>query len=226
MGSCSIYTPLFHERFLEGSYTTELRVNRRHTCKCRPNGAQPQAAVHAVIRADVGSVTKYAHGWTQARQTHGHARWCPNADVWGLHGPGDDAWHDGRHAHDACRYDFLSGCVASGCPHSRVFPGQYLVLLWDGAGSPEQMMGYMPNNMRPYSQPMAYGMMPGQYDMMYGHQMNQHASNARPPMYSQGYQAPMHPAMQQAPSNQAMSGSLERQSSAGTAHLQHSSAGK
>ena len=87
-------------------------------------------------------------------------------------------------------------------------------------------MGYVPSNIRPYSQPMGYGMMPGQYGMMYGHQMNQPGPNARPPVYSQGYQGPMHPAMQQVPLNQAMSGSLERQDSNGTAHLQHSNAGK
>ncbi len=86
------------------------------------------------------------------------------------------------------------------------------------------MMGYMPNNMRAYTQAMGYGVMPGQYGVMYGHQMNQSAPNARPPMYSQGYQAPMHPNMQQIPSNQAMGGSLDRQNSAN--HLPHPNSSK
>lgn len=89
------------------------------------------------------------------------------------------------------------------------------------AGSPDQMMGYMQGSMRPYSQPVGYGMMPAPYGMMYGHQMNQPAPGARPPMYSQGYQGPH---MQQGPINQ-MPGSVDRQSSAG-AHVQQSNANK
>lgn len=87
------------------------------------------------------------------------------------------------------------------------------------------MMGYMQNNMQPYSQPVGYGVMPGPYGMMYGHQMNQPAPGARPPMYSQGYQGPAQPHMQQGPFNQ-MPGSLERQSSAGAAHVQQPNANK
>ena len=86
-------------------------------------------------------------------------------------------------------------------------------------------MGYMQNNMRPYNQPVGYGMMPGQYGVMYGHQMNQPAPSARPPMYSQGYQAPAHPHMQHGAMNQ-MPGSTERQSSAGAAHVQQPNANK
>lgn len=85
-------------------------------------------------------------------------------------------------------------------------------------------MGYVPNNMRPYSHAMGYGMMPGRYGMMYGPQMDQSTLHARPPMYSQGYQAPMHPSSQQVPMNQAMSGSLDRQNSA--SHPPHPNTGK
>ncbi|DBA86079.1 hypothetical protein WJX77_004980 [Trebouxia sp. C0004] len=84
-----------------------------------------------------------------------------------------------------------------------MMPGMMPGMPMMGPGSPDQMMGYIPNNMRPYSQAMGYGVMPGQYGVMYGHQMNQSAPNARPPMYSQGYQAPMHPNIQQMPLNQA-----------------------
>lgn len=104
-----------------------------------------------------------------------------------------------------------------------MMPGMMPGMPMMGPGSPDQMMGYMPNNMRPYSQAMGYGAMPGQYGVMYGHQMNQSAPNARPPMYSQGYQAPMHPNMQQIPSNQAMGG-LDRQNSAN--HMPHPNSSK
>lgn len=81
-------------------------------------------------------------------------------------------------------------------------------------------MGYMQNNMQPYSQPVGYGMMPGQYGMMYGHQMNQPAPGVRPPMYSQGYQA-AHPHMQHGSFNQ-MPGSFDRQNSTGSVHVHQS----
>ena len=92
------------------------------------------------------------------------------------------------------------------------------------AGSPEQIIGYMPNNMRPYSQS-PYGMMPNQYHngMMYGEQMNQPGPNARPPMYSHGYQThqpPMHSPMQ-VPMNRAVSSSLSRSGSAGIGPMSH-----
>ena len=81
-------------------------------------------------------------------------------------------------------------------------------------------MGYMQNNMRPYSQPVGYGM-PGQYGMVYGHQMNHPAAGFRPPIY----QNPVHPSMQQNLMHQG-SGSLDKQTSAGAPHAQQPTANK
>lgn len=70
------------------------------------------------------------------------------------------------------------------------------------------------NYMRPYNEPVPYGMMmPGQYGMVYGPpQINNPAQHMRPPAFSQGYHG------QQVPLGQAMSGSLDSQNPTGQTH--------